>query len=175
MPTPPVIVLMGVSGSGKSTVGTLLAEHLGCPYAEADDFHPAANIDKMTAGLALDDADRIPWLDAIGRWLDDRLADGAPGVVTCSALKRAYRDQLQGGRPGVRLVLLHGSPELLAERLAARQGHFMKGTMLAGQLAALEPPVPEEQVITVDVTPPPAQIVAAIAAALTGPARTSRR
>lgn len=154
--------MMGVAGSGKTTVGPLLAGRLGWVYAEADDFHPQANVDKMAAGQPLTDEDRWPWLEAIGRWIDERRAAGSPGVVSCSALKRAYRDLLRRGRPEVRLIFLDGSRELIERRLVARHGHFMKAAMLDSQLADLERPAPEEQVITVSIDATPAEIVAAI-------------
>lgn len=159
-----VFVVMGVSGSGKTTVGELLAARLGWDYAEADAFHPPANLAKMAAGHPLDDADRGPWLAAIARWIDDRIARGAPGVVTCSALKRAYRDVLR--RPEVQFVYLAGTPELIAERLAARHGHFFPPALLASQFADLEPPAAgEEAVIEVGIDRAPAEIVDAILAA----------
>lgn len=167
---------MGVSGSGKTTVGELLAGRLGWDYAEADAFHPEANVAKMAAGHPLDDADRQPWLMAIAHWIDDRIARGAPGVVTCSALKRAYRDILH--RPEVLFVYLAGSPELIAQRLSARHGHFFPPALLASQFADLEPPAAgEEAVIEVGVDRAPAEIVEAIihasgaAGALPEPAR----
>ncbi|WP_432988119.1 gluconokinase [Dactylosporangium sp. CA-233914] len=165
---PPVFVVMGVAGTGKTTVGAMLAGRLGWLYAEADDFHPAANVDKMSAGIPLTDADREPWLAAIGRWIDERAAAGQPGVVTCSGLKRAYRDRLRRGRPQVRLVFLDGSRELIARRLAARHGHFMRAEMLDSQFADLEPPGPGEDVTEVSVEPPPYEIVEAILRALPG-------
>ena len=156
---PPVIVVMGVAGTGKTTVGALLAGRLGWRYAEADDFHPAANVAKMAAGEPLTDEDRAPWLAAIGRWIDERAADGTPGVVSCSGLRRAYRDQLREGRPQVRLVLLDGTRELITRRLAARHGHFMRVEMLDSQFAALEPPQPDEHVTQVSIDATPEQIV----------------
>ncbi|MFI0901370.1 gluconokinase [Streptomyces sp. NPDC020983] len=132
-----VIVVMGVSGSGKSTVGGLLAERLGVEYAEADDFHPAANVAKMAAGQPLDDADRAPWLDAIAEWIAGRGDRG--GVVSCSALRRRYRDRLRAAGSGVFFLHLDGSPELIAARLAARTGHFMPAGLLGSQFGALEP------------------------------------
>lgn len=146
----PVVVVMGVSGSGKSTVGGLLAERLGVPYAEADDFHPAANIAKMSAGHPLDDADRAPWLDAIAQWIAGRGDRG--GVVSCSALRRRYRDRLRAGTTPVFFVHLDGSPELIAARLAARMQHFMPSGLLDSQFAALEPLAPDEAgaVVTID-------------------------
>jgi gluconokinase len=154
---------MGVSGSGKSTVGALVAGKLHRAYAEADDFHPAANVAKMAAGHPLTDEDRWPWLAAIGRWIDERIAKGEPGVVTCSALTRKYRDVLR--RPEARIVYLRGSRELIAQRLAARPGHFFKADMLASQLAALEEPAPDEGVATVDIGGTPEEIADAVVAA----------
>jgi gluconokinase len=163
---PLVIVLMGVAGCGKSTVGVQLAEALGWPFRDADGFHPQANIDKMRSGVALEDADRWPWLDAIAAWIDERRARGEPGIVSCSALKRAYRRRIVGPREHVRLVHLAGSKELIAARLAARTGHFMPASLLASQLGALEPPAADECAVVVDIAAPPAEIVAAIIAAL---------
>jgi gluconokinase len=157
MAPPRILIVMGVSGSGKTTVGALLAGTLGWPYAEADAFHSPANVAKMAAGHPLTDEDRWPWLQAIGAWIDDQLARGEHGVVTCSALKRAYRDVLR--RPGVQLVYLHGPRELIAQRMASRQGHFFKPTMLDSQLADLEEPSPDEGVITVSIGSTPAEIV----------------
>jgi gluconokinase len=160
MTGPSILVLMGVSGSGKSTVGALLAGRLRRPYAEADDFHPPANVAKMAAGHPLTDEDRWPWLAAIARWIDERLATGESGVVTCSALKRKYRDVLR--RPQVRFVYLRGSRELVAQRLAARHGHFFKPELLASQFATLEEPAPDEGAVTVEIGGTPAEIVDAI-------------
>jgi len=164
MPGRTVIVLMGVSGSGKSTVGALLAGRLRRVYAEADDFHPPANVAKMAAGHPLTDQDRGPWLAAIARWIDERIARGEPGVVTCSALKRRYRDLLR--RPEVQIVYLRGSRDVIAQRLAARHGHFFKADMLASQLADLEEPAADEGVVTVPIGGTPAEVVDAIVAAL---------
>jgi gluconokinase len=160
---PRILLLMGVSGSGKTTVGALLAGRLGWPYADADSFHSAANVAKMAAGHPLTDEDRWPWLRAIGAWIDGQLSRGEHAVVTCSALKRAYRDMLR--RPGVQVVYLRGSRELMAQRMAARQGHFFKPALLDSQLAALEEPSPDEDAITVSIGGPPSEIVEAIAAA----------
>ena len=133
----PVIVVMGVSGSGKSTVGELLAERLGVAYAEADDFHPAANIAKMSAGHPLDDTDRAPWLDAIAGGSPRRGDRG--GVVSCSALRRRYRDRLRADAPGLFFLHLDGPQELISARLAARTRHFMPSGLLSSQFEALEP------------------------------------
>ncbi|HEX9177444.1 gluconokinase [Mycobacterium sp.] len=143
------IVVMGVSGSGKSTVGAALAQRFGVPFADADDFHPPANIAKMTAGVALDDDDRHPWLDAIGRWLADRCDGG--GVMSCSALKRKYRDQLRSHCAQTEFVHLSGSPEVIAARQASRPGHFMPASLMASQFATLELLQPDERGVTLDV------------------------
>ena len=143
------IVVMGVSGSGKSTVGAALAQRLRVPFADADDFHPQANIDKMTAGQPLDDDDRYPWLEAIGEWLAVHCADG--GVMSCSALKRKYRDQLTGHAPRARFVHLHGPREVIARRQASRPGHFMPPALLDSQFATLEPLEADEDGLVIDV------------------------
>lgn len=161
---PRVIVVMGVAGTGKTTVGPLVAEALGVPYAEGDDFHPAANIAKMSAGTPLDDADRAPWLDAIGDWARGRA--GLGGVVSCSALKRAYRDRLRAAAPGLVFLHLTGDYELIAARMAARRGHFMTTRLLDSQFATLEPLGADEAGIAVDVTPEAAVIAERAAAAL---------
>jgi carbohydrate kinase (thermoresistant glucokinase family) len=163
---PLVIVLMGVSGCGKSTLGTELSQALGWPFRDADSFHPEANIAKMSRGIPLTDADRWPWLDAIAQWIDDRLARGEPGIVSCSALKRAYRARIVGARPRVALVYLEGEIGLIAERLARRTGHFMPPALLASQFAALEPPGPDERPLVVSIREPPARIAARIIASL---------
>jgi gluconokinase len=144
------LVVMGVSGSGKSTVGAAVAQRLGVPFADADDFHPPANIAKMKAGIPLDDDDRYPWLEAIGRWLAERCREG--GVMSCSALKRKYRDQLRRHCPQTEFVHLSGSPEVIAARQASRPGHFMPASLMASQFATLEPLAPDERGMTLDVT-----------------------
>ncbi|MGW3567727.1 gluconokinase [Streptomyces sp. NPDC000941] len=164
MQTPQVVVVMGVSGTGKSTVGEQLAAELGVPYAEADDFHPPANIAKMSAGVPLDDDDRRPWLDAIGAWAHEHSAGG--GVVSCSALKRAYRDRLRAAAPGIFFLHLTGGREQIAERLEARKGHFFKLGLLDSQLATLEPLQPDENGVVVDITPNPEAITELAVAAL---------
>ncbi|MER0244153.1 gluconokinase [Streptomyces sp. HSW2009] len=156
MQTAHVVVVMGVSGTGKSTVGESLAALLDVPYAEADDFHPARNIAKMSAGTPLDDADRAPWLDAIGAWAHGQHRRG--GVVSCSALKRSYRDRLRAAAPGIVFLHLTGDRALIAERLRARKGHFMPGALLDSQFADLEPLQADERGVAVDVTPAPAVI-----------------
>jgi gluconokinase len=144
------IVVMGVSGSGKSTVGAALAQRLRVPFADADDFHPPANIAKMTAGQPLDDDDRYPWLEAIGQWLAERCDDGG-GVMSCSALKRKYRDQLRRHCVGVEFLHLSGTPEVISKRQASRPGHFMPASLLASQFATLEPLDSDERGIVIDV------------------------
>ena len=143
------IVVMGVSGSGKSTVGAALAQRLRVPFADADDFHPEANIAKMTAGHALDDDDRYPWLEAIGDWLAARCRDG--GVMSCSALKRKYRDQLRLHCPDVTFLHLAGSLEVIGRRQASRPGHFMPASLLASQFETLEPLAADERGVSIDV------------------------
>lgn len=154
MTAPPILVIMGVSGSGKSTVARPLAAKLGWTFQEGDAFHPPANVAKMKAAIPLTDADRAPWLAAIAAWIDAQAAAGAPGIVTCSALKRAYRIGLTQGRPQVRIVYLQGSPALIAERLAKRQHHFMPPSLLASQFADLEPPGPDEHPLIIDIDQP---------------------
>ncbi|MGP4111409.1 gluconokinase [Streptomyces sp. 4N509B] len=149
---------MGVSGSGKTTVGALLAERLGVAYAEADSFHSPANIAKMTAGTPLTDEDRGPWLDAIGAWARERAERGAGGVVSCSALKRAYRDRLRAAEPGLVFVHLSGDRELIAARMAERADHFMPPALLDSQFAALQPLANDEAGVTVSVAVDPADV-----------------
>lgn len=149
---PCILLVTGVSGSGKSTVGELLARRLGWAYAEADDFHPEENLAKMVAGHPLDDADRRPWLAAIGAWIDAASASGRPAVVSCSALKRAYRDQLRGGRPNVRLIYLDVDRQIIGARLAARRDHFFPAKLLDSQFADLEPPTDDERPYRVRIT-----------------------
>lgn len=143
------IVVMGVSGSGKSTVGAALAQRLRVPFADADDFHPPANIAKMSAGEALNDDDRHPWLEAIGEWLAARGADG--GVMSCSALKRTYRDQLRVHCARIEFLHLSGTPDVISKRQASRPGHFMPASLLKSQFDTLEPLEPDEHGIAVDV------------------------
>jgi gluconokinase len=142
------IVVMGVSGSGKSTVGAALAQRLRVPFADADDFHPPANIAKMTAGHALDDDDRRPWLASIGEWL---AAHPAGGVMSCSALKRIYRDQLREHCGDVEFLHLAGTPQVIGRRQASRPGHFMPASLLASQFQTLEPLADDERGVVIDV------------------------
>ena len=153
------IVIMGVSGCGKSSVGAALSEALGIPYRDGDDLHPPANVAKMRAGEALTDADRWPWLDRVAQ----ELASLAPVIVGCSALRRAYRDRIRAGAGGpVLFVHLAGSRALIAARMAARSGHFMPASLLESQFATLEPPGPDEAAITVDIDQPMDRLVADI-------------
>ncbi|MBD0838014.1 gluconokinase [Streptomyces sp. TRM68416] len=163
-PQNPVVVVMGVSGTGKTTIGSLLAARLGVPYAEGDDFHPPANIAKMSAGTPLTDADRWPWLDAIGTWAHGRA--GLGGVVSCSALKRAYRDRLRAAAPDVVFVHLAGDRALIEDRMSHRQGHFMPAALLDSQFATLQPLQPDEAGVTVDVAGSPEEITERSVAAL---------
>lgn len=160
----PLVVVMGVSGSGKTTVGTALAERLEVPYAEADDFHPQRNVAKMAAGNPLDDEDRRPWLDAIARWLAGHTGTG--GVVACSALRRRYRDRLRASAPEVFFVHLDGSRELIAERLRARTGHFMPPSLLDSQFESLEELEPDERGAAVPVSGTPGEVTARAFAAM---------
>jgi carbohydrate kinase (thermoresistant glucokinase family) len=157
-----IILLMGVSGCGKTTVGEQLAERLGWPYQEGDALHPPANVAKMAGGTPLSDADRLPWLTAVAAWIDARQAAGESGVVSCSALKRAYRQLLIDDRPEVQLVYLQGSRDQLAERLAARTGHYMPAGLLDSQLATLEEPTGAEQPLVVTIDQPVEAIVVKI-------------
>ncbi|MDO9456579.1 gluconokinase [Nocardioides sp.] len=150
------VVVAGVSGSGKSTVGEALAARLGVAFCDGDDLHPPANVAKMRAGTPLTDADRWPWLDDIGAWL----ARDAGGVVACSALRRAYRDRLRSAVPGLDVLLLDGDPGLIRARQAARGQHFMPTSLLDSQLATFEPLAPDEAGLTVDVADPVEEIVA---------------
>ncbi|MGW3286202.1 gluconokinase [Streptomyces sp. NPDC001002] len=156
MSAPHVVVVMGVAGTGKTTIGPLLAARLGVPYAEGDDFHPPANIAKMSAGHPLDDDDRWPWLDAIGTWAHGRA--GLGGVVSSSALKRAYRDRLRAAAPDVVFVHLTGDRALIEDRMSHRQGHFMPTALLDSQFATLQPLQAGEAGVAVDVTGSPEEI-----------------
>ncbi|MEV7342432.1 gluconokinase [Streptomyces sp. NPDC093544] len=162
--TPHVVVIMGVAGTGKTTIGPLLAARLGVPYAEGDDFHPPANIAKMSAGTPLTDDDRWPWLDAIGRWADGRA--GLGGVVSSSALKRAYRDRLRASAPGVVFVHLTGDRALIEDRMSHRQGHFMPTALLDSQFATLQPLESDEAGVAVEVSGDPGEIAERAVAAL---------
>jgi carbohydrate kinase (thermoresistant glucokinase family) len=160
----PLVVVMGVSSSGKSTVGELLAERLGVPYVDADDLHPQANVEKMAAGHPLNDDDRWPWLAKVGKALTD--AEGTGLVIACSALKRAYRDAILAEEPRAVFIHLSGSHELLETRMEHREGHFMPVSLLDSQLETLEPLHPDEPGHVIGIDQTPEQIVSAAAAVL---------
>jgi gluconokinase len=163
---PAILIVMGVSGSGKSTIGTLLAMRLRWEFEDADWFHPAANVEKMHSGIPLTDEDRWPWLNAIAEWIDKARISGRHAVIACSALKRRYRDILIGDRENVRLVYLKGDEALIARRFATRHEHFMPVSLLHSQFEALEEPGPTENPIVVSIEPPPREIIARILSAL---------
>ena len=148
---PAVVVIMGVSGSGKTTIGRVLAERLGWPYKEGDELHPKANVEKMSRGIPLTDEDRWPWLRKVAEWIDGQLAAGKPGVIACSMLKRAYRDVVIDGRKGAKLLYLRGDKGVIAERIAQRKGHFMPASLLDSQFAILEEPGKDEHPLIVEV------------------------
>jgi ribose 5-phosphate isomerase A len=155
---PPILVIMGVSGTGKSTIAEDLAARLGWSFKEGDALHPEANVAKMHAGIPLTDADRQPWLERVAAWIDGQRAKKQPGIITCSALKRSYRQIIIGDRPEARLVYLRGARDLVAQHLAGRDGHFMPATLLQSQIDTLEEPGPDEDPLTVDVGPPASQV-----------------
>jgi len=155
---PPVLLVMGISGSGKSTIAEDLAARLGWPFKEGDALHPEANVAKMHAGIPLTDADRAPWLQRVAEWIDGQRARKQPGIITCSALKRSYRRIVIGDRPEARLVYLRGGRDLIARRLAERDGHFMPASLLQSQIDTLEEPGPDEDPLTVDVGPAASQV-----------------
>lgn len=160
-----ILIVAGVSGSGKTTAGAMIAGRLGWRFADADTFHPEANVAKMHAGIPLTDADRQPWLRAISTWMDEQIAAGESAVVTCSALKRAYRDQLLTGRPAATMVFLRVSQSLLKQRLEARHDHFFPEGLLSSQLDELEPPTAGEQrVYTVPIGGDPSAAITRIMA-----------
>jgi gluconokinase len=154
-----LIVVMGVSGSGKTTVARGIASAMGWPFAEGDDFHPEANVAKMSSGQPLTDEDRWPWLRTIGSWLSEQEESGRNAVVTCSALRRVYRDLLRDGRPDVRFCHVEADAALIEERLTHRSGHYMPPSLLPSQLAVLEPLQPDEPGVTVSVAGTPEGIV----------------
>jgi gluconokinase len=168
------LVIMGVSGSGKTTVAELLARKLGWPFMEGDRLHPPANVEKMRRGIPLNDVDRAPWLDRIGEELKSWSAEGKSGVMTCSALKRAYRDRIRAARPDVRFVYIKGSVTLIQSRVAARHHEYMPASLLRSQFETLEEPGPDERAIVVDASGSAEEEVAAVIAAL-GLAEGERR
>lgn len=159
---PVVLVLMGVSGSGKSTVAGILADLLGWPFEEGDTLHPRSNIEKMRAGIPLTDADRELWLESVTAWVEQRLDGGESGLITCSALKRRYRDVINRRGSGVLFVFLTGAGKTIGDRLAARVGHFMPSSLIDSQLSDLEDPQPDEPHIRVDIGRPPRAIATSI-------------
>jgi gluconokinase len=163
------VVVMGVSGCGKTTVGAVLAARTGWPFLDADDLHPTANVEKMARGEALNDADRWPWLDLVRAWIAARRQDGESGVIGCSALKRAYRDRLREADPALRFAFLSGDRELLQERLVRRHGHFFPMRLIDSQFADLEPPGVDERPIIVQIGQSPHDVVDAILAGLEAP------
>ena len=162
--TPPILVLMGPSGTGKSTIGSLLSDRFGWPFQEGDDLHSAANVEKMRRGQPLTDDDRLPWLELIAAWIDERRTAGEPGIVTCSALKRSYRDILR--RDDVVFVNFTGDASVVRDRMMRREGHYMPPALLDSQFATLETPGPDERAIDVDVALAPEDQVAFVIAAL---------
>lgn len=155
---PQVLVLMGVSGCGKTTVAAILAGRLAWPFEEGDALHPPSNIAKMEAGHPLTDEDRAPWLEKVAEWVDERIDAGENGLITCSALKRSYRDVINRRGAGVVFVYLHGSCETIAARLMARHGHFMPPSLLDSQFADLEEPSADEPAIRIDIGPAPSAL-----------------
>jgi carbohydrate kinase (thermoresistant glucokinase family) len=162
----PILIVMGVAGTGKSTVAGLLAERLNWELQEGDDLHPPANVAKMAAGIPLDDQDRWPWLDAIAAWIASKRERGEPGLVTCSALKRSYRDRLRG--PDVIFVFLNGPREVIEARMTSRKDHYMPLSLLDSQLATLEPPTSDENVLEVNLSADTHEEVAEVLQALEG-------
>lgn len=155
---PPILVIMGVSGAGKTTIARELTARLGWPFEEGDALHPPENVAKMHSGIPLTDADRQPWLERVAAWIDGQRAKKQPGIITCSALKRSYRQIIIGGRPEVRLIYLRAGRDLLVEHMAGRHGHFMPGALLQSQIDTLEEPEPSEEPITIELGPPPDQV-----------------
>lgn len=155
------VVVMGVSGAGKTTVALGIATRTGLIFAEADEFHSPANVASMRAGVPLDDGARLPWLRDLAGWMADRAADGVSTVLACSALRRSYRDVLREGPPSVEFVHLDGSAEVIRERMARRAGHYMPASLLESQLATLEQPHPDESVLVLDVSLTPDELVSA--------------
>jgi gluconokinase len=160
------VVVMGVSGVGKTTVAQGIAGTMGWTFAEGDDFHPEANVVKMSAGQPLTDEDRWPWLRSIGTWLSAGIASGRSGVVTCSALRRVYRDLLREGRPEVMFCHLAAEPDLIGDRIGSRSGHYMPASLLGSQLATLEPLQPDEPGVVVSIDGEPDEVIARALAAL---------
>jgi carbohydrate kinase (thermoresistant glucokinase family) len=163
-----IVIVAGVAGSGKTTVGRLLAARLDCEFEDGDLLHPAANVTKMHAGVPLTDADRWPWLRVVGDWMDQRISAGKSAVIACSALHRAYRDALLDGRPAARLAFLEISRAVATARLAGRHGHFFPARLLDSQFRDLEPPDPAEHLIIIDASQPADAMAAEIISRLGG-------
>ncbi|HEY3531479.1 MAG TPA: gluconokinase [Nocardioides sp.] len=161
MPSPVIVVVMGVSGSGKTTLATGIARRMGWEFQEGDELHPPENVAKMSRGEALTDEDRWPWLAAIGTWMDERLAAGESAVLTCSALRRAYRDLLRENRPAVVFCHVTADAALIRDRVEQRRGHYMPASLLPSQLATLEPLVPDEPGVTVAAKGRPEEVLEA--------------
>jgi carbohydrate kinase (thermoresistant glucokinase family) len=157
-----VLIVMGVSGCGKTTIAELLSRELGWEYRDGDEFHPKSNVEKMHSGTPLTDDDRWPWLKAIAAWIDNKRQAGEHAIVTCSALKKSYRDILIGPRKDVGLIYLKGTEDLIAERLSKRHGHFMPKALLRSQFQTLQEPGPNEHPVTVSIAPAPEEIAATI-------------
>jgi carbohydrate kinase (thermoresistant glucokinase family) len=157
-----VLIVMGVSGCGKTTIAEILSRELGWEYRDGDEFHPKSNVEKMHSGTPLTDEDRWPWLKAIAAWIDEARRSGEHAIVTCSALKKSYRDILIGERKDVALIYLKGDEELIAQRLSKRHGHFMPQGLLHSQFQTLQEPGPDEHAITVSIAPAPDEIAATI-------------
>ncbi|MDQ0391691.1 gluconokinase [Labrys monachus] len=173
-PLPTALIVMGVSGSGKSTIAELLAAELGWPFRDGDDFHPPENVAKMHAGTPLTDEDRWPWLAAIAAWIEEARRRGGHVIVTCSALRRIYRDALRDGHGDVRFVYLEGTKDLIASRLAKRKNHFMPPALLDSQFATLEPPGADEAPLAVSIGATPDEIAAMVLEKLAGFSRGSK-
>lgn len=163
-----VLIIMGVSGSGKSTIAELLSHELGWDFRDGDEFHPKSNVEKMHSGTPLTDQDRWPWLEAIAAWIDQKRSAGEHAIVTCSALKKSYREILIGPRKDVGLIYLKGDEHLIAERLAKRKDHFMPKGLLRSQFQTLQEPGPDEHPIKVSIAPAPREIAADILRELRG-------
>ncbi|MGI5152654.1 gluconokinase [Plantactinospora sp. CA-294935] len=168
------VVVMGVSGSGKTTVAEGISALTGLTFAEADEFHPESNVELMRAGVPLDDGHRWPWLRELAGWMAQRAAEGVSTVLACSALRRSYRDVLRQGPPSVDFVFLDGSAEVIRERISRRAGHYMPASLLDSQIATLERPAPDERVLTLDVAATPEELVEAAVEGLDLPRRAGR-
>jgi len=172
---PEVLVLMGVAGCGKTTVAAVLSGRLDWPFEEGDALHPQSNVEKMRSGHPLTDEDRQPWLETVATWVEECLDAGSNGLITCSALKRSYREIINRRGHGVKFVYLHGSHELIAERLATRHGHFMPPSLLDSQFATLQEPAPDEPAVRIEIGGSPSAIANDIIKALGLQANTGNK